>query len=99
MKERTLIFDKILRVFFINETKINELKKKVDELKETYILFICMDDPFCAGLPMYTIENIIMESPTTLYNDKTHKLFYNASSFAKEKNQQVRGLLALLRGC
>lgn len=71
-------------------------RSKVDELKETYILFICLNDPFNAELPVYTIKNMIKESPETLYNDKTHRVFYNCSAYKHEKNDALKGLLEYL---
>ena len=65
-------------------------------LKETYIIFLCKDDPFGLDLPKYTEHKSFLEDHSFIYNDKTHKLFYNASSFAKEKNQQVREVLEFI---
>lgn len=43
---------------------IDNLAKGADysELKESYVIFICLDDPFVKGLPRYTFEKKCMES-------------------------------------
>lgn len=85
-----------LRVrYYQGAMDLSKVKKRshVNELKETYILFICKEDPFKAGIPVYTIENIIKESPETHYNDKTHRVFYNCSAYNYEKDKDLKGLL------
>lgn len=85
-----------LRVrYYQGAMDLSKIKKRshVTELKETYILFICKDDPFKAGIPVYTIENKIKESPKTHYNDKTHRVFYNCSAYNYEKDKDLKGLL------
>ena len=52
------------------------------ELKESYVLFICLYDPFKQGLPVYTFKNTCEENPATSLNDKSYKVFYNASAYA-----------------
>ena len=56
------------------------------ELKESYVIFICLADPFKQGLPVYTFKNACDESPTAALNDKSYKIFYNASAYGKERN-------------
>lgn len=66
---------------------------KYDDLKESFIIFICKKDPFGFGLPCYTEEKSFKEIPSVIYNDKTHKIFYNASAFDKESNKKISKLL------
>ncbi|MBO4533421.1 MAG: Rpn family recombination-promoting nuclease/putative transposase [Treponema sp.] len=64
------------------------------ELKESYILFICKNDPFeNYGLPCYTFHNTCEENPLVNLNDKCIKVIYNASAYAEEKDEQVRDFL------
>ncbi|MBP5358612.1 MAG: Rpn family recombination-promoting nuclease/putative transposase [Treponema sp.] len=69
------------------------------ELKDCYILFICKKDPFKDendmgyGLPCYTFMNMCKENSLINLNDKTVKVFYNASMYEKEKNESVRAFL------
>ena len=60
------------------------------ELKETYILFICTNDPFGRDLPVYTFKNRCIEDGDVSNDDKSTKVIYNATSYAKEKDSQIR---------
>jgi len=63
------------------------------ELKESYVIFICLADPFKQGLPVYTFKNTCDESCTITLNDKSYKIFYNASTYGKERNTELHALL------
>ncbi len=69
------------------------------ELKESYILFICKNDPFekekdkYYGLPCYTFQNICKENPLVNLNDKCVKVIYNASAYEQEKDDRIRDFL------
>ena len=66
------------------------------ELKESYVIFICTQDPFGKGLPVYTFENTCREDNTLFLTDKTAKVFYNASAYGKEKDNELHALLRYL---
>ena len=66
------------------------------ELKESYVIFICTQDPFGKGLPVYTFENTCREDNTLFLTDKTAKVFYNASAYGKEKDDELHALLRYL---
>lgn len=80
---------------------IDSLMKGQDytELKESYVLFICKNDPFIpsnskdVGLPCYTFRNTCIENPSVNLNDKSVKVIYNASAYSKERDERVRSLL------
>ena len=80
---------------------IDALMKGQDysELKESYILFICKDDPFkdenekYFALPCYTFSNICHENPQVNLNDKCVKVIYNASAYKAEKDERIRAFL------
>ena len=73
--------------------------EKYDNLKESYILFICKDDPFKDekekhfGLPCYTFRNICAENDAVNLDDKTIKVIYNASAYEKEEDSLIRDFL------
>ena len=46
------------------------------ELKESYVIFICTQDPFGKGLPVYTFRSVCGEDGSILLNDKSVKVFY-----------------------
>ena len=66
------------------------------ELKESYVIFICTQDPFGKGLPVYTFENTCREDGSLSLNDKSYKVFYNASAYGKEKDNELHALLQYL---
>ena len=75
------------------------------ELKESYILFICKNDPFQTGrknakgedeyygLPCYTFRNICEENHEVNLNDKSLKVVYNASAYEEEKDERIQEFL------
>ena len=69
------------------------------ELKDSYILFICKDDPFknsCGkhyGLPCYSFKNICCENSNVELNDNSCKVIYNASAYKEAKDERIRDFL------
>ena len=63
------------------------------KLKETFIIFLCIDDPFKAGLPVYTKKLSFAETDSVIYDDKTHNVFYNASAWQKAGSEELRNVL------
>ncbi len=66
-----------------------------DRLKESYLLFICLDDPFGAGLPVYTIERACREAPDVAIDCAAHWVVLNASAYGKVEGNE--GLCSLLK--
>ena len=64
------------------------------ELKDSYILFICKEDPFhdenniSYGLPCYTFQNSCIEDGKVKLHDNSFKVIYNASAYVKNKIQE-----------
>ena len=73
--------------------------EEYDKLKESYILFICKDDPFkdekekYYGLPCYTFRNICTENDAVNLDDKTIKVIYNSSAYEKAEDPLLRDFL------
>ena len=67
---------------------ISELEKGefYSNMKESYIIFICMFDPFGADMPIYTVKQTFKENEKLIFDDKTHKIFYNVNAFEKLSN-------------
>lgn len=71
------------------------------ELKESYILFICKQDPFFIdedkkipyGLPCYTFQNVCKENARVNLNDKSLTVIYNASAYESEKDEKIKAFL------
>lgn len=68
-----------------------------DNLKESFVIFICLFDPFGQGLPKYTFSNICHEKSTVSFNDKTHRILYKVNGFEKEKRSAVRAFLEYVK--
>ena len=72
------------------------------ELKDSYILFICKQDPFKDdddkpfGLSCYTFRNICEENAGVKLNDNSVKVIYNASAYEKEADERIRNLLKFI---
>lgn len=64
-----------------------------EDLKESFIIFICTFDPFNKGLPSYTFQNFCKENKTLYFGDKTTKLVFNAKAFEKEIDVDIKNLL------
>lgn len=47
------------------------------KLKESFVIFICTDDPFGKNRPQYSFENVCLEDSEVELDDKVHKLIYN----------------------
>lgn len=68
-----------------------------EKLRECYVIFICMEDPFSEGLPVYTFQSKCKKKKTVEINDKTTKAFYNASAYTKAENKGLKSFLEYLR--
>ena len=78
---------------------IDELEKGelFSNMKESYIIFICMFDPFGADMPIYTVKQTFAENENLIFDDKTHKIFYNVNAFEKLSNDvETKALLEYL---
>ncbi len=58
---------------------LNSIEKgaKYNALKKSYVIFICMFDPFNKNLPVYTFTNRCKEMPKLELGDETAKVFIN----------------------
>ncbi|MBE6354644.1 Rpn family recombination-promoting nuclease/putative transposase [Treponema sp.] len=71
-------------------------RTKFRNLKETYIVFICEEDPFGMGLPVYTKKNRFTETDALIYDDKTHAVFYNSSAWSRIQDEELRDVLRFI---
>ena len=70
--------------------------QKYKELKDSYIIFICLNDIFNKGKAKYTFENLCVEDSTVKLNDRTTKLFFIAQNYDKILNKEQRAFLSLV---
>lgn len=69
-----------------------------DELKDTYIIFICLTDIFGKGLPVYSFENVCAEDGETKLKDGSHKVFFNAAKCDTMKSEDEKLFFKYLCG-
>ncbi|MDD6487911.1 MAG: hypothetical protein PUF61_13300 [Spirochaetales bacterium] len=65
----------------------------IKELKESFIIFICKTDPFKLGEPCYKTKTIFENHPEKIFDDKTRRIFYNASAYTKESDPELYAFL------
>ena len=71
--------------------------QKYKDLKDSHVIFICMEDIFDNALPVCTFENICIEDKTTKLNDRAYKHFFFAPTCAKMiKDKEVKSFFELL---
>ena len=66
------------------------------ELKDSYVIFICISDIFGKGLPIYKFENLCTENPSIRLNDRAYKYFFISSKYGKIQNEKQRNFLQLV---
>ena len=66
------------------------------DLKESYVIFICTQDPFGRGLPVYEFRNICTADDMLFLDDKSAKVFYNVGAYDKEDEPELSALLEYL---
>ncbi len=78
---------------------LNLIEKGADyvELKESFIIFICLKDPFGEKLPIYTFENQCQELPRLKMGDGTRKIFLNAAGKLDTVSPELNAFLLYIR--
>ncbi len=71
---------------------------KYQDLKESFVIFICTFDPFGHGLPCYHFQNICQENKDIALGDGRQIFFFNASAYAKEDDIRRNKFLAFVAG-
>lgn len=93
--------DMLLRArYYLSSSDVATTKRrsKFKDLKETFILFICKDDPFGIEIPRYTRFTKFLETDEIPYDDKIRTVFYNCSAWEKESDPEIRGVLKFIYG-
>lgn len=67
-----------------------------DELKTSYVIFICLNDPFGRGDPVYIFENRYEKDPAFSLGDECKKVFVNPRSIRKDLPAELGGFLDFL---
>ena len=72
--------------------------EKYKALKDSYVIFICIQDIFEKGLPCYSFENLCREDTSVSLNDRAYKYFFIAQNCAKILNEKQKAFLQLVLG-
>lgn len=72
--------------------------EKYKELKDSYVIFICIKDIFEKGLACYSFENLCRENTSIHLNDRAFKYFFIAQNCDKILNEQQKAFLQLVLG-
>ena len=65
-------------------------------LKDNFVIFLCLKDPFNRGLPLYTYKTFCKEDES-LQDDRTIKLFYNLEKVDKITDKSLNRFLTCLK--
>ena len=93
--------DIILRSrYYVSACDVATTRRRTEyyKLKEIFIIFICLDDPFGMSLPVYTKKSIFLESNQIEYNDKVHNVFYNCSQWNKVQDEKLSDVMKFISG-
>ena len=63
------------------------------ELPDSYIVFICKNDPFEKELPIYTFQTVCIENPNLTIKDNAIKKIFNAKAYNKEEDVAIKSFL------
>ena len=66
------------------------------DLKDSYVIFICVPDIFGKGLAKYTFENLFLENPEIQLNDRAYKYFFIAKNYDKILDEKQKAFLKLV---
>ena len=68
------------------------------DLKDSYIIFICVPDIFKKGLPVYTFENLCRQDTTVPLGDRALKYFFISENCDKLLNGEQKAFMRLVSG-
>lgn len=71
---------------------------KFKALKKSYIIFICLTDPFGKNLPIYTFENRCRQDDSIILGDEAYKVIINANGNREGLSEEMSDFLDFLQG-
>lgn len=86
--------------FYQSLIDLNNLQsgEDYDNLKESYIIFICTYDLFKLGLPKYTFQNVCLEDYSLKSDDGAYKVVFNTKAFSKASSENLKAILQYING-
>ena len=67
-----------------------------ESLAESYVIFLCLEDIFHKGFPIYTFKSVYSEDNGLFLNDKTTEAFCNAIKYNKMPVEKLRTFFKFL---
>ena len=84
---------------FKNKNQKNSIYDRAETNREkSYVIFICLEDPFKEGLHVYTFENRCRECASLVLGGDTIKVFIKAAGTADDISDEMRIFLEYLQG-
>ena len=74
-----------------------ERGERYKDLKLSFVIFICMFDPFGYNLPIYRFENICVQNKDILLKDEAIKVFINADGNLDGVSEELAAFLNYLK--
>ena len=68
------------------------------DLKKSFVIFICLDDPFGAGRHIHTFANRCAEDPSLCLGDEAYKVIVNARGTMDDVSGELKEFLAYISG-
>ena len=90
LPERARYYQGILDVQALNQGA------EYKDLKDSYVIFICVPDIFNKGLAKYTFENLCLENPQIKLNDRAYKYFFIAKNYDTILDEKQKAFLKLV---
>ena len=69
---------------------------KYSDLKRSFVIFICLSDPFKKNLPVYRFTNKCDELPELELNDEAYKVFVNAACTTEDMSDELKAFFDYL---
>ena len=79
------------------DNSIIEKNEPYEALRKTYVIFICLSDPFNDNRCIYTFENFCKENKSLSLGDEAYKIFVNAKGNTDGASDCLKRLLDYLR--
>ncbi len=71
---------------------------RFNDLKQSFVIFICLKDPFGRNLPVYRFENICIQDKSLFLKDDAVKVFINGAADTAELSEDMASFLNYLKG-
>ena len=74
-----------------------EMNEDYEKMSDSFVIFICVEDYYCAGLAVYERESHIKGAPEIPYEDGSHAYILNANFTKENGNPAVLDFLRYVR--